>query len=238
MNSGTVCFVNDPRSVGRPPGPHDETLAKLLPAAFELFLVEGGAALTPTRLHKETGISRATIYRNWPEPADLIEIMLQRATRLPEAVEATGDLRIDLYGAMSALLVRLEHRPVRAFFAACLEYGRRSDRVATAASAYIASILAPFRIAIDAAAEAGGVDGDVDELAADVAGPAILRHVVLGEALSADQGRAIVDRFVAHRLPPLRAVAMRPCMTRASMTTADAGSRPTASWPNRPLEER
>lgn len=192
--------MNATRAGGRPPGPHDDTLTKLLPTALELFLAEGGAALTPTRLHHETGVARATIYRNWPDPADLIEIMLQRATALPDDVESTGDPRADLQRAMTILLARFEHKPARAFFAACLEYGRRSARVSTAAEAFVAGILEPFRLALNAALAAGQIDGSVDELVAEVAGPAILRHVVMGERLTAAQGRALVDHFVDHHL--------------------------------------
>ncbi len=190
--------MNPPRPVGRPPGPHDDTLAKVLPAALEIFLNEGGAAISPTRLHKETGVARATIYRNWPEPADLIEIMLQRATALPDGIEATGDVRADLHRAMATLIGRFEHRPARAFFAACIEYGRRSERAGRAAEAFIAGILEPFRIAIEGAVAAGAVEGEVADLVAEVTGPAILRHVVMGERLTAEQGAAMVDRFVDH----------------------------------------
>jgi hypothetical protein len=41
--------VTDTRPVARPPGPHDDTLEKLMPKALELFLEEGGGALTPGR---------------------------------------------------------------------------------------------------------------------------------------------------------------------------------------------
>lgn len=185
--------------IGRPPGPHDDTLAKLLPSALSVFLDEGGAALTPTRLHQESGVSRATIYRNWPEPDDLIEIMLQRATAPPtDDVTPTGELRTDLHQAMDLLRYRFEHRPARAFFAACVEYGRRSTRVADAAESFVAGILEPFRSALDAAVRSGAIDGDVKQLLYELTGPAILRHVILGQAVTAAEGAAMVDRFVDH----------------------------------------
>ena len=187
--------------VGRPPGPHEDTLAKLLPAALRLFLDEGGQALTPTRLHRETGVSRATIYRNWPDPADLIEVMVQRATRLPDEVSCSDDLRADLHREMDLLLGRFEHRPARAFFAACLEYGRRSDGMASTAQAFVAGILEPFRIVIADAVSRGEIDGDVDDLVAEVTGPLMLRHVILGERITTAKGRAAVDHFVDHHLP-------------------------------------
>lgn len=186
--------------MGRPPGPHDDTLSKLLPRALELFLEEGGAALTPTRLHKETGVARATIYRNWPEPADLIEIMLQAATRFPETMVCVGDLSTDLHAAMTTLLDRFEHRPARAFFAACLEFGRRNERVASAATAFIAGILAPFHLAIQGGLERGELEGLEHELVAEITGPVILQHIVMGFAIDAERGAAVVDTFLRHNL--------------------------------------
>ncbi len=188
--------MTEPRPVGRPPGPHDDTLGKLMPRALQLFLDEGGAALTPTRLHKETGVSRATIYRNWPEPADLIEIMLQMATRFPDTMTCVGDVRTDLHAAMATLLDRFENRPARAFFAACLEYGRRNERVASAATAFIAGILQPFHLAISEALERGDLEGSEHELVAEITGPVILQHIVMGFPVDEARGAAVVDHFL------------------------------------------
>lgn len=184
------------RAAGRPPGPHDDTLGKLLPAALRIFLSEGGAALTPTRLHQETGVARATIYRNWPDPADLVEIMLRRAIDVPADVSPTTDLRADLQRAVALLLDRFEHKPVRAFFAACLEFGRRNDRVASVADDYVKGLLQPVALAIRAAVDRGELDGRVDALVADVAGPLFLRHVLLGERITTRDARERVDRFL------------------------------------------
>lgn len=188
------------KRVGRPPGPHDDTLAKLLPAALRLFLDEGGSALTPTRLFKETGVARATIYRNWPEPADLIEIMLEYATDPPDDELFIGDLAADLHTAVNTLLDRFEHRPARAFFAACMEYGRHSERIAEAAEAFIAGILAPFQTVIGSAVESGELSGATDDLVADVAGPLVLQHVVMGTNIGRDRGRQVVDNFLLRRI--------------------------------------
>ena len=186
--------------VGRPPGPHDDTLRKLLSAALPLFIEEGGAALTPTRLHRETGIARATIYRNWPDPADLIEIMLGYATERPPEDAFIGDVRKDLYTAVDILLERFANRPARAFFAACMEYGRHSERVATAAEDFIAGILDPFHAVLDAAVTSGDFEGDVDELVSEIAGPLVLEHVIMGKRISRKRGRSVVDHFLDHHL--------------------------------------
>lgn len=188
----------DRRPVGRPPGPHDETLAKILPTALRLFLDEGGVALTPTRLHHETGVARATIYRNWPEPAYLLEVMLQQATERSDGLPCRGELPQDLLAAMTSLLARFEDANVRALVAACLEYGRYSERVATAAHAFIGAILEPFRLALELAADNGMIDGAIDDLVAEVAGPVILQRLVMGRTVDDEHGRAVVEHFLAH----------------------------------------
>ena len=190
--------ASTPRRVGRPPGPHDDTLQKLLSAALPLFIEEGGAALTPTRLHKETGIARATIYRNWPEPADLIEIMLGYATEQPSNDAFTGELRTDLTTAVDILLKRFNDRPARAFFAACMEYGRHSERVANAAEDFIAGILSPFHTVLTTAVAAGELDGNIDHMVSEIAGPLVLEHVVMGRKLNRERGRAVIDHFLEH----------------------------------------
>ena len=191
---------SEPKPAGRPPGPHDHTLAKILPTALRLFIDEGGVALTPTRLHRETGVSRATIYRNWPEPADLIEIMLARATEQPTRDRFVGDVRKDLYTALDILLHRFEHRPARAFFAACIEYGRNSERVERASRAFIAGILAPFETVLQAAVDAGTITGNPDELVSELAGPLVLEHVVMGKHIPKARARRVVDRLLDYHL--------------------------------------
>lgn len=192
----TFRIVNNKRPIGRPPGPHDDTLAKILPTAIQLFLNEGGAALTPTRLHKETGVSRATIYRNWPEPADIIEIMLDHATEMPADDRWTGDIRADLCSAADLVLMRMQDDQVRAFFSAGLEYGRYSARLATAGEAFIANILEPFRIVVARSVDAGTTEGEVHALVVELAGPLILEHLVMGRSVPKNRSRVLVDHFL------------------------------------------
>lgn len=199
----TIRSVNSARHrIGRPPGPHDDTLAKLLPTAARLFVNEGAGALTPTRLHTETGVARATIYRNWPQPADLIEIMLTRATEQPPDDTFTGQTGEDLHRAAQLLQSHFERQPLRPYFAACMQYGQTSDRIANAGQAFIAGILAPFHRVLSAAVANGELTGDVDELTAEITGPLILDHVILGHTLTPSRFRAAVDHFIDHHLPP------------------------------------
>ncbi len=187
------------RPVGRPPGPHDDTLAKILPIAMELLLQEGGGALTPTRLNKETGVARATIYRNWPEPMALIEVLLEEAAAQARSLECSGDLGPDLHRAMAEVLGRLDRGSTRALLGVCIDYGRRSPLVAEAADGFVASLVEPFHQAFTAAADADHrLEGPVDELVAELAGPVVLEQLVMGHQIDEVRGRVIVDHFLAH----------------------------------------
>ena len=128
---------------------------------------------------------------------DTFEIMLGYATESLPSDRFAGELGPDLHMAMGVLLARFEKRPARAFFAACIEYGRRSERLATVATEFVDGILEPFRRVIGEAIESGRIDGDVDELVSELTGPIMLDHVILGRSISSDRGAAAVSEFVA-----------------------------------------
>jgi AcrR family transcriptional regulator len=148
-------------------------------------------------------VARATIYRNWPDPVDLVEIMLARATEsaAPAVGGSTGDVDADLHSAMDTVVCRFQQRTARAFFAACIEYGRRSDRVASVARSFVASILEPIHSVIGQAIDAGRLVGEVDELVVELAGPVVMENVLLGQAVDAERGRRVVEHFLAHHRP-------------------------------------
>jgi len=192
------------RPVGRPPGPHDDTLAKIIPSALELLLAEGSAALTPTRLNKATGVARATIYRNWPQPASLIEIMLERAMAETELPAPSDNPRADLEMAMELVIDRLGRPSVRALISACMEHGHRSASMATARTGFLHSVLEPLNSAL-ARTEIGeattaGVD-PVDAqwaLLTELAGPIVLEVLVMGRTVAPGSARAVVEQFLQH----------------------------------------
>jgi AcrR family transcriptional regulator len=84
-----------------------KTRESVLAAARDLLAGEGPAAVTPTRLARETGVSRSTIYRNWPDPAEIVlDAIADEGARSP--FEPTGDLRTDLTAYLALLRDGLE----------------------------------------------------------------------------------------------------------------------------------
>ncbi|MEM9747270.1 MAG: TetR/AcrR family transcriptional regulator [Actinomycetota bacterium] len=178
-------------------GPREATLELVLTAAFRLLIDEGAHAITAQRIHQETGIARTTIYRHWPEPADLIRTMFDRAVAGRGIPAFTGDLRSDLQIAVDSLVQRFNRRPVRALFGALVEHGRRDADAGDIAADYVRGLLTPVRHAVDAGIERGElVDGDVDGMVDELSATLFMRHVLLGEQVDDDDASRAVESFL------------------------------------------
>jgi AcrR family transcriptional regulator len=185
------------RGPGRPPGPTRRTEKTVLAAALRLFLEGGADALTFNRIAEETGVSRSTIYRHWPDRAALVATMLEKATFPHHTERLTGALENDLHVAMESMVERFEHRPVREFFAALLTFGFTSDNVTTTGEAFIGGLLEPVHDVIADAIARGDLEGETHDLTAELVGPLALLHVLLGQTVTIDDGRRVVERFLA-----------------------------------------
>jgi len=75
-----------------------------LDSAMKILLNEGVVAVTHGSVSKATGISRSTLYRHWPEIAQLRSSALKRASVPPiVTAETDGSLRADLTRTMATL---------------------------------------------------------------------------------------------------------------------------------------
>lgn len=178
-------------------GPRSGTVETVLTTAFRLLIQEGAHAITPQRIHAETGVARTTVYRNWPTTADLITTMLAKATSEADLPAFTGDYRADLDIGVQSLVFRFNNRPLRPLFGALVEHGRQGGE-ADLAAGYIRALLRPLVRAIEQAIERGDrPPGDPEVLAVELAGPLLTRHILLGETVSEADGRQAVTRFVS-----------------------------------------
>ncbi|BBH68622.1 TetR family transcriptional regulator [Actinoplanes sp. OR16] len=168
---------------GRPAGPTGDTEAVVLTAALKLLLEEGPAALTAQRLYQVTGVSRTTVYRHWPTPADVLAALIDVAPIPPG--EPTGDLAEDLHAEVDRLGDRLRDRPVARFLQALV--------VADAAELrhrYVSDLLEPFHTVLRAA---GVPDDDREDAVAMIASPLLLDALLLDRPPARDRAHRIVD---------------------------------------------
>lgn len=185
------------RGPGRPPGPTRRTEETVLTAARRLFLDGGADALSFNAIAEETGVSRSTIYRHWPDRAALVAGMLDAAAtpRLPAST--SGDIATDLHAAMAALVERLAEEPVRELFAAVLSFGPTSRDVAAAGEAFTRALLSPVHDVVADAVNRGDLPGEADDLTSALVGPITHDHVLVGRPATAEAGRRTVERFIA-----------------------------------------
>lgn len=179
-------------------GPRVDTVETVFTYAFRILIAEGAHALTPQRLHRESGIARTTIYRNWPETGDLIAAMLAKATGDQDVAPFVGGHPDDLRAAVASLIFRFNHRPVRPLFAALVEHSRSADE--DLAAEYITGIVRPVARALREARDRGDIEiGDAESVANDLVAPLLMRHVILGLEVSDADGDELVDTFEESR---------------------------------------
>ncbi|MEM7094992.1 MAG: TetR/AcrR family transcriptional regulator [Actinomycetota bacterium] len=185
---------------GRPTGPTDDTREQVMQAAFRLLASEGPAAVTPVRLHRETGVARTTVYRHWPTPDHVLRDILTQAIARHELGDLTGDLDHDLRRAVRTLTDRFENRPVRTFFRATLETEPESPNARPVDQQYIEGLVAPVRDVLQGAIDRGEITGDAEALTSRLCGPLLLDHLLLDRAVD----RASVERRTTDFLEMVR----------------------------------
>lgn len=171
--------------IGRPAGPAADTVTTVLTAALDLLLSEGGAALTPLRLHQATGVSRSTIYRHWSTPTEVLAALIEVAPPVDRVL--SGDPVVDLHAEVDLLCDRLRDRPVAAFLQALVTMAASDAAAGPLRQRYVDDLVAPFRGVLAS-------DGVEPELADDAVNAIVAPLLV--DALLLDRP---ADRERAHR---------------------------------------
>jgi AcrR family transcriptional regulator len=108
------------------------TRALVRDAVRDLFEREGAGALTHQRVAERAGVSRATVYRHWPQPVDLVFEALGVAEQ-PLLHSSEGQpLREWLRRELMRVAADFARPVVRQFIAAIVGDAARSGRRSTA----------------------------------------------------------------------------------------------------------
>lgn len=177
--------TNDARIAAR-------TLAAVHEALRSLFAEEGPAALTHQRVAQRAEVGRATIYRHWPRPVDLVTEALSVIDQ-PVFRSREGALRAWLGGELARFAADLAQPAATQFLATVIGSADQVQAIADLRddllrriSAVLSSGLAP-----DATGDIGNRI-DPDELLARLLGPVIFRVAIQQAAVDRD----FIDRLV------------------------------------------
>ncbi len=171
----------------------------VLPAVVELLLADGAGAVTALRVSENAGVARSTIYQHWPTPHALLLDAIDRMMTPHIPTSITDDLQDDLTTALATLRRRMTKQPFRALFATLLDYANRDRAFVAAQRRFVGGVLQPIRDVLTAATQRGDLlpTVDVDEAAAQLAGPMFAQHVMLRTTISDELIADTISRFLA-----------------------------------------
>jgi AcrR family transcriptional regulator len=169
-----------------------------LSAAQELLAEQGWSAVTHVAVATRSGVGRTTLYRHWPDAAELIrDAIAQRISGT--CTTPTGDLRVDLVQELDALRKRL-HDPVSENgLRAVIERAEADPVFADLKETLYRAGSRVFRAVIEDAKLRAALPAGLDtDLAIDqLAGPLMYRRLVAGRTFSSTYVRRVVDDFLA-----------------------------------------
>lgn len=171
-------------------------------AVLALLREDGLQAVRHSRVAERSGVSRATVYRHWPDRAALLVSTLQAYRPVIVPPEPTGDLRADVL-ALARLFAH--HLNTNEMLAEMMVLLRQADDDPD--FAVVRAHLNPVRgnpvgDLLASARAAGEVREDLDEFtaAAALVGPMLMLRMMVGVELSDEQVQACVDHWLAGAL--------------------------------------
>ncbi|MFD4440923.1 TetR/AcrR family transcriptional regulator [Nocardia sp. NPDC058519] len=182
----------------RPPDPRTvRSRDAALASARELLVEQGLAGLTHGSVAARSGISRATLYRLWPEPTDLVRATLTRHITLAQP-QPTGDLRADLLTALTATHAMLHEPATEQGMRVMIERAAVDPKFAEVKQALYRSGTQAVRTILTEAVTRGELPAELDvDLALDqLHGPLFFRRLVANRTFDLDYVRAVLDDFL------------------------------------------
>ncbi len=173
----------------------------ILDAGSRLLVEHGASEVTATRIAQETGVARTTIYRHWPDQANLLLDTIDSLVAPHSPTTLTNDLATDLTIALSNLRARMTRRPFRQVFSALLAHANQDQSFVAAQQRFVNGVLQPVSDALIAAVDREDLPSSVDitEACAVLAGPLFQQHVMLRASIDDQLITNTVQRFLAPR---------------------------------------
>lgn len=173
------------------------TREAVLRATIELIADDGPEAVTFQEVARRAMVGRATLYRHWPHPDELI---FEALAEIVSAWEFAGEgtLRERIVAEIDRHRPELNQPLVRIAFNAVLSRAPRDEAAARLRDSLVGHIAGSLRESIDAGVRRGelraGLDAEI--LTAQVFGAMVWRSFVMGRKVTRD----FVDQVVGEAL--------------------------------------
>ena len=169
----------------------------ILEAVVRLIDEEGAASVTHQRVAQVAGVGRATVYRHWPEPVDLLLAALEQTElRFLEPAPGTFVERVEI--GLRRAAEQLNAPGLIGLAATILERAQWDPQTRALRERLVAAMQHNVRVAIDDAVAAGELTGapQADILFDQLLGPLWGRQLLRGAPITEDLIRHVVDTVV------------------------------------------
>jgi AcrR family transcriptional regulator len=170
----------------------------ILRAATELIETEGASAVTHQRVAERAGVGRATVYRHWPSPVQLLHDALA-LTGLRFLDPAPGPLVGHVRDDLRRVARELSSPTVLALMATVLDQALRDDGARRLRDRLASDVLANVERSIADAVDAGELRAAprADDLVDQLLGPLWSRALVRGRPIDDEFIEQVVDAVLA-----------------------------------------
>jgi AcrR family transcriptional regulator len=171
----------------------------ILAAVLAILEEDGPGGITHLRVAERAGVGRATVYRHWPQPADLLQEVIAQVP-VP-FLDQPGDT---FRARLRATLVRTRDdfgQPImQTVLASMIDQSMHDEAADEVRRTKIGRVVARMAEELDAAVAAGELvdEPDADELIARLVGPIFFRLLLQRRPVSDD----FLDRLIEETLAP------------------------------------
>lgn len=171
------------------------TRERVLAATRDLLADGGIEAASVNAVAKRAGVNKTTIYRNWPDPHDLVKEAVAGLGHAP-APPDTGSLRGDLIELFGGLAAAMQRPPWDRLLPSVIGAAARDERIREEHGALTRARRAAAGAIVQRAVERDELAHEIDptDVIELVVGPLYYRLLMTKEHVSADDITALVDR--------------------------------------------
>lgn len=187
-------LTDDPRSV--------RSREAILAAVVAILEEDGPAGITHLRVAERAGVGRATVYRHWPQPADLIREVIDRVP-VPFLDQPGDTLRDRLRATLRRTRDDFSQPAMQAVLMSMVEKSLRDELADEVRKAKLRRVSERMQQGLAEALAAGELVGapDADELASRLIGPIFFRLVMQRQPIPNDYLDRLLDETLAPFTP-------------------------------------
>jgi AcrR family transcriptional regulator len=166
----------------------------MLGAARQLLVREGPGAVTHQRVAQQAGVGRATVYRHWPRPEQLL-LDAMGGTDLPLFKDPEAPVRAWLHRQLRQMADELAVPAVAAVALTLAQSAMWDPEIAHRHDESVKTIVERIHAAVQSAVASGELETDAgpSDLTAMLVGPIVYRTTMQRSVVSDD----LIDRLIS-----------------------------------------